>query len=143
MKKILIAIDVAREQGNDTVMKTARDIAGAIGGQLVLLYALEPTPGYIASQIPSEALAKRKTGAEKALRELAARYEIAAAVLRDGAAATEILEYASEIGAELIMLHSHDPGLADYFIGSVASRVVRHAHCSVYVVRHPPVPAVD
>ena len=38
--------------------------------------------------------------------------------------------------ADVIVIASHDPGLADYLLGSVAARVVRHAHCSVLVVRN-------
>ena len=36
----------------------------------------------------------------------------------------------------MIVIASHDPGLADYLLGSTAGRVVRHAHCSVLVVRN-------
>ena len=39
-------------------------------------------------------------------------------------------------GAAMIVIASHDPGLADYLLGSVAARVVRHAHCSVLVTRN-------
>ena len=47
----------------------------------------------------------------------------------------EVLEEAKEFGADLIVMSSHDPGLRTYFIGSNAAQVVRHAHCSVMVVR--------
>jgi len=57
--------------------------------------------------------------------------------VREGRPAAAILDYASEIGADLIVLNAHDPGTADYFLGSVASRVVRRAPCSVHVVRQP------
>ena len=36
---------------------------------------------------------------------------------------------------DLIIIASHKPGLQDYFLGSTAARVVRHASCSVLVVR--------
>ena len=55
--------------------------------------------------------------------------------MRDGQPAREILDYAGEIGADLIVVASHDPGFADFFLGSVAASVVRHAHCSVLVAR--------
>ena len=47
----------------------------------------------------------------------------------------KILEYATEIGADLIIIASHRPGLQDYFLGSTAARVVRHAECAVLVDR--------
>ena len=137
MKKVLVAIDIARSSGNDTCIKTARDIAGTMDGTLVLLHAIEPIPKYIVPSMPPGVLAKRKLEAEEETRKLAARYDCSDVVVREGRSATIILEYASEINADLIVLNAHDPGLARYFLGSVASRVVRRAHCSVHVVRHP------
>jgi universal stress protein F len=33
------------------------------------------------------------------------------------------------------VIASHRPGIQDYFLGSTASRVVRHANCTVHVMR--------
>ena len=136
MKKVLVAIDIARSSGNDVCMKTAQDIAGTMDGNLILLYAIEPIPKYVVPSMPAGILSKRKFEAEEETRKLAEQYDCADVVVREGRAATIILEYASEINADLIVLNSLDPGLAEYFLGSVASRVVRHAPCSVHVVRH-------
>ena len=46
-----------------------------------------------------------------------------------------ILAAAEHIGADLIVLSSHRPQMKDYLLGANASRVVRHARCSVFVVR--------
>ena len=46
-----------------------------------------------------------------------------------------ILEYAKKIEADLIVIASHRPDLLDYFLGSTAARVVRHAECAVLVDR--------
>ena len=46
-----------------------------------------------------------------------------------------ILEVAQEKNADLIIVASHQPGFQDYFLGSTAAKVVRHATCSVLVVR--------
>ena len=35
----------------------------------------------------------------------------------------------------MIVIASHNSGMADYLLGSVADRIVRHAHCSVLVTR--------
>ncbi len=137
MKKILVALNIARGGGCDTCIKTAQQIAGAFDATLVFLHVFEPVPTFVIAQIPGGVYEKRKLYVEEELKKLAARYGVSDAVVREGAPATEIIEYASEINADLIVLHSHDPGLSDYFFGSVASRVVRHAHCSVHVVRLP------
>jgi len=140
MKKVLVAIDIARSGGNDTCIKTAQDIARAMDGELVFLHVIESIPRYYIPSMPVGAAGKWKLEAEEELRKLAAQYDCSDVVVREGVPATKILEYASEINADLIVLNSHDPGLLDYFFGSVASRVVRHAHCSVHVARHPDVP---
>ena len=46
-----------------------------------------------------------------------------------------ILEIAEQTGVDLIVLSSHRPQMKDYLLGANASRVVRHARCSVMVVR--------
>ncbi len=47
----------------------------------------------------------------------------------------EILRAADKLGVEVIVMGSHRPALQDYLLGPNAARVVRHARCSVYVVR--------
>ena len=47
----------------------------------------------------------------------------------------EILHIAKKVDADLIVMASHRPELADYLIGANAAHVTRHAQCSVLVVR--------
>ncbi|WP_114520861.1 universal stress protein [Altererythrobacter sp. ZODW24] len=46
-----------------------------------------------------------------------------------------VLSVAEKIEADLIVLSSHRPKMKDWLIGANASRIVRHASCSVLVVR--------
>ena len=46
-----------------------------------------------------------------------------------------IVELASQAKADLIVLASHRPAMKDYLLGTNAVSVVRHAPCSVMVVR--------
>jgi nucleotide-binding universal stress UspA family protein len=55
--------------------------------------------------------------------------------VRYGKIYDEILEFAKIISADLIVIGSHRPELMDYLLGPNAARVVRHAKCSVMVVR--------
>ncbi|SPY78283.1 Universal stress protein F [Providencia rustigianii] len=52
-----------------------------------------------------------------------------------GSAKDEILDYAEEINADLIVVGSHHPSTSTYLLGSTASAIVRHAKTSVFVVR--------
>jgi nucleotide-binding universal stress UspA family protein len=56
-------------------------------------------------------------------------------ILAAGNIYQQILGTAKDIGADLIVMGSHRPELSDYLLGPNAARVVRHADCSVMVVR--------
>ncbi len=59
-------------------------------------------------------------------------------VLREGDPGTQIVQYANECGADLIVMPSHGHhGLARLLLGSVTERVVRHAECPILVLRTP------
>lgn len=47
----------------------------------------------------------------------------------------KVVDTAEQINADLIVMGSHRPELSDYLLGPNAARVVRHAPCSVMVVR--------
>lgn len=57
-------------------------------------------------------------------------------IARHGSAYEEILEVAEDIGADQIVIGAHKPSLSDYLLGPTSGRVVRHAKCSVNVVRN-------
>lgn len=135
MKKILVAVDVARSGGNDKILEAAQTIASATDGELFLMHALEPIPARVRAEVSDDALSNHRTHAEEAMQDLMDKTGCKNGVVREGPASPQILRYAEEIHADLIVMHSHDPDMTDYIIGSVAGRVVRHAHCSVHIVR--------
>lgn len=138
LKTILVPIDVSQIEAGGIALELARDLSKIRGGKLVLLNVVEPVPGFIAAQVPPELHEKVKSHAAAALKELVGKHGLAGAaelVVRDGHPSREILDFAEEIGADAIVIASHEPGLTDYLLGSVAAHVVRHAHCSVVVAR--------
>jgi nucleotide-binding universal stress UspA family protein len=56
-------------------------------------------------------------------------------VVGEGTVYEVVLKIAEDISADLIVMGSHRPELKDYLLGPNAARVVRHADCSVMVVR--------
>jgi nucleotide-binding universal stress UspA family protein len=59
-------------------------------------------------------------------------------VLRIGVPFLEIVKVAKEKEVDLIVLGTHGrTGLSHALIGSVAEKVVHHAHCPVLTVKHP------
>ena len=58
--------------------------------------------------------------------------------VRFGDPGTEITDFAREINADLIVVPSHGRhGIKRLLLGSVAERILRHAHCPVLVLRRP------
>lgn len=55
--------------------------------------------------------------------------------LPSGNVYVEILALSERLNADLIVLGSHKPELKDYLLGPSAARVMRHAKCSVLIVR--------
>jgi nucleotide-binding universal stress UspA family protein len=138
IKAIVVPIDIAEKEAGIAALELARDLAKTLGGKLILLNVVERVPGYVAAQLPTGFHEEVLSDAAARLNEIAGKHglaETAEVIVREGRPSTEILEYAKEIGADMIVIASHDPGLVDYFLGSVAARVVRHAHCSVLVAR--------
>ncbi|MCH7935649.1 MAG: aminotransferase class III-fold pyridoxal phosphate-dependent enzyme [Proteobacteria bacterium] len=71
----------------------------------------------------------------QAIKDQTERLPFAHPVVRVGNVYEEILKLAGEISCDLIVMASHQPKLEDYLLGPNAARVVRHATCSVLVVR--------
>ncbi len=77
------------------------------------------------------------------LARLMARVEAAGDVsvkghIEVGVPSGEVPQLARSLGADLIVVGTHDPGKVErFFLGSVAERIAREAHCSVLIVRQP------
>jgi universal stress protein F len=138
IRKILIPVDVSADNPGKEAMALAKELAASHYAKLALLAVRESMPGYVSVHLPEGVEEKVLTGVAQRLDEIATRNgmpDSAEKMVRTGNPAAEILQAAKDIDADMIVISSYDPGVADYFIGSVAARVVRHAHCSVLVVR--------
>lgn len=136
-KSIIVAVDLAHaEQGKGLLTRALQLLDD--GGAVRLVHVLEEVPTYVAAELPRDIGEKRKAEAMVELKQMAQDTDTGALVtseVRSGAPSGQILQCAEDNGADLVMIASHRPGLGDYFIGSTASRVVRHAQCSVLIAR--------
>lgn len=136
-KHIIVAVDLAHGEAGKALLAKAGKLVDP-DGTIRILHVLEDVPSYIAAELPRDLADRRAAEARIELKLLAETASGGAAVeteTRHGAAAGQILQAAEDHGADLIMIASHRPGLSDYFIGSTAARVVRHAQCSVLILR--------
>ncbi len=134
--RIIVAVDLEQIEQGRALLARATSFLDA-GGEIRLLHVLEEVPGYIAAELPGDISERRRAAAAVELRAMIDPNEDVRVVheLRHGPASGQILQAAEDSGADLIMIASHKPGLRDYFIGSTAARVIRHATCSVLVER--------
>ena len=135
-QKIMIPVDLAHLQQLEKALKTAADLAR--------LYRIPVCYVGIASAAPS-AIAHNPAEFTQMLQDFAGTQsekhghhaESKAVVSHDPAADLNdsLMKAASEIGADLIVLASHVPGLTDYVWPSHGGRLASHSHASVFVVR--------
>lgn len=134
-KTIIVPVALAQVEKVNAMLDIAR-LLGGEEGNIVLVTVIEDVPGYIAAELPSSLIENAAEEARGELRALARNAGMELAVeVRKGNPATAILAVAGERNADVIVIASHRPGLQDFFLGSTAARVVRHAKCSVHVIR--------
>ena len=126
--------------------KYAQALSLRFGAELHVLHVLAdaammmlPAPGS-AMSLPQNYLVEMKQDAERALGKIlsdkgSGGLQIIRAT-RMGNACLEIVNYASEMNIDLIVVGTHGRGgLAHMFLGSVAEKVVRRSPCPVLTVR--------
>ena len=57
-------------------------------------------------------------------------------IARRGTVYEQVLNVAEEIGADQIVIGAHRPAVSDFLLGPNTARIVRHAKCSVNVIRN-------
>ncbi len=130
-----IILSLALNHGiSEQAIQTARAMLTE-GGQIIAVHVYEQYQGSSAVGISSEAMAKGLQNTKELLVSRVADADDLKAVLLKGHSGFSITEYAEKINADCIIVGSHKPGLRDYFLGSTAARIVRHAPCSVHVLR--------
>ena len=140
-KNILAAIDLNEEASCNKPLLSAVELARTFGARLHFLTVVREV----------EAILQAEGGDHSAMMPVVAYLETRIAALirqvngsdldpnilvRHGASIyAEILGVAEEAGSDLIVVGSHRPAMKDYLLGTNASRVVRHASCSVLAAR--------
>ncbi len=133
-KNILVPIILDGEHDTDASFNAARALASPEAA-FTVLHVLEAIPNYAKTEIPGSVVANRQQEFAHSLTEAAKGLPGAKAQLISGHSGRSILDYAEANDIDCIVIASHQPGLEDFFLGSTASRVVRHAKCAVHVIR--------
>ena len=132
---ILVPVVFDHGEKSTNSLKVAGELLSD-GGKITLLHVMEEVPSYATTYLPEGLGEQHVADAKQGLRDIASGIEAPCeAVVVHGHAYTTILEYSKKHGVDCIVIASHKPGFEDYFLGSTAARVVRHAKCGVHVLR--------
>ncbi len=139
-QRILLPIDLGEESSWAKALPAALVHARADNASLHVLTVVpdfgEAMVGaYFPPDFAEQTLARAHADVEAFCAERVPKDAAVTAMVRAGRIYDEILKAAQEIDADLIVMASHRPALTDYLIGPNAERVMRHANCSVLVVR--------
>ena len=141
IKRILAATDFSEHSQN--ALQYAVAFADEFAAPVYLFHALGHATEVGFTGVPIEQLyenlREQAAGQMEELHATWADYNFPVhCEIRAGTPFVEILRYAKEMSADLIVMGTHGRGLvAHTLMGSVAEKVVRTAPCPVLTVRHP------
>jgi len=131
---ILVALSL--EHGiSDIALSAAKSLLSE-GGKITAVHVHEPPNRSILAYLEEDVIKKSHQRAKKKLADrLKGEKDVSAVLLEGQSAGRSLNEYANTHGIDCIIVGSYQPGMKDFFLGSTATRVVRHAHCTVHVLR--------
>lgn len=138
-KTILLPVDLAQESSWTKALPVAVSLSETYGAALHVVNVIPDfSHGMVRQYFPADYEEKLQQGAEANMQAFIAEHladrDVTSHIVH-GPIYQRIIETAEKTGADLIVMGSHRPELADYLIGPNAARVVRHTACSVMVVR--------
>jgi nucleotide-binding universal stress UspA family protein len=143
IRRILAPTDLS--ENSLPAVRYAVELAETFNAELVLLHVVQdqvlvlpeavmPTP--VAAVDVSELLAAARTGLASIVADLKLDRLNPKTEVRIGIPADEITTAAKDLNADLLCISTHGrTGLAHFFLGSVAEKIVRYAPCPVLTVR--------
>jgi nucleotide-binding universal stress UspA family protein len=138
-RTILVPVDLDDVETSRPALDRAVALAEASGGTIRLIYVRSLVPMTFMEFVPPNFDAAQQQEAEKRLAALVQGIRLprerVSSVVTLGGVYHDILEEAEKMRADLVVVGSHRPTMATYLLGSNAATIVRHAKCSVLVVR--------
>ena len=132
-----IIVPMALDHGiADKTIEIARQLLSE-GGQITALHVYEAPQGSVGAYIDDDVVQEAFDRAEAQLQDRLSSMPGVKGVIIKGHSGRTIIDTATSMKADCIVLGSHKPGLIDYLLGSTAARVVQHAPCAVHVARYP------
>lgn len=138
-KKVLVPVDPAESGFAEDALAKASQMARDYGTKVHLLAVCPEVQSFVASQLPEGWQEREFQETAQILDKIAAGLDAPEGAVdvavRMGSVYHEVIEEAERTACDLVLMTSHKPGLSTYFVGSNAAHIVRHAPCSVLVLR--------
>ncbi|WP_440284342.1 universal stress protein UspF [Escherichia fergusonii] len=142
-RTILVPIDISDSELTQRVISHVENEAKIDDAQVHFLTVIPSLPYYaslgLAYSTELPAMDDLKAEGKSQLEDIIQKFNIPTDRIHihvaEGAPKDKILELAKTLPADLIIIASHRPDITTYLLGSNAAAVVRHAECSVLVVR--------
>ncbi|MDP2358269.1 MAG: universal stress protein [Beijerinckiaceae bacterium] len=136
---ILVPVDLADRALAHKAMQTAVKIAEWTGASVRLVHVqraiAEVYVDYLPPDVDMSLTRMHEHDLDQLAREIQLPSERVSAGVRSGRVYKEVLAEARDVGADLIVVGSRLPSMSTFIMGSNAKTIVRHAECSVLVVR--------
>lgn len=142
-RTILVPIDISDSELTQRVISHVEAEAKIDDAQVHFMTVIPSLPYYAslglayAAELPT--MDDLKTEITSQLEEIIKKFDIPSDRVQlhiaEGSPKDKILEIAKTLPADMIIISSHRPDITTYLLGSNAAAVVRHAECSVLVVR--------
>jgi len=139
---VLCAVDVSNGDADIKTIQTAARLAKLEGAPLDMLavvpdYGLSQVASFFSQEHHDEMITEAKATLNALVTKAldADQNEQIRHLVATGRVYEEVLRLAQTTAARLIVVGAQHSDLADFLLGPNAARVVRHAKCSVYVVR--------
>lgn len=137
---ILLAVDLGAPESQEKAVGIAVEQAKAFGARLhVVTIVPNFNSSIVAGFFPEDFEEKALATAREHLHAYCEKHIPAEVnvqhIVGHGTIYHEIVKAAEETGCGLIIMASHRPELSDILLGPNAANVVRHANCSVMVIR--------
>lgn len=138
--KILLPIDIAEPEVAKKAIDIATSMATTYSSSLRLVHVVSPmvvaSPmAMIPPSVYDDLGLAAKAELDRVAVAIARPSENVSTIVRTGGIYPELLAEAEEWGADLVIVGAHKLSMATYLLGSAASAIVRHARCTVMVVR--------
>lgn len=133
---IAVPVDLENVDLLPKALRTAVDLAKHYDATLHYIGAATQTPGPVA-RTPAEYKAKLEAFAAEQGKQHGVKAKARPIISLDLTADLhrELMEAIEEVGADLVVMASHVPGVREYLISSNAGTIASHAEISVFVVR--------